>query len=92
MIPESVIHTTLDRHSQESKYLNFTIIGKKPKTYIIGIETKYCILLGTLKWHGPWRQYVFEAEPNCIFNVGCMTDVIKLTEVINKLQKVKQNA
>lgn len=89
LISESVIETTLNKHSHESKYLNFFILDKKPKTYVIGIKTKYSVPLGELKWHGPWRQYVFESEPNCIFNVGCMTDVIKLTDSINKLQKVK---
>ena len=90
LIPESIIDATLNKHSQESKYLNFCILDKKPKTYVIGIETKYSDVLGALKWYGPWRQYVFKSEPDCIFNVGCMNDIIKLTDTVNKLQKVKR--
>ena len=90
LIPESIIDTTLNKHSQESKYLNFCILDKKPKTYVIGIETKYSDALGALKWYGPWRQYVFTSKPDCIFNVGCMNDIIKLTDTVNKLQKVKR--
>ena len=89
MIPENVLNRTLYKHTNESKYLNFLILGKKPKTYIVGIETKDHTLLGRLKWYGSWRQYVFESEPQCIFNVGCMEDIIKMTDTINKLQKVK---
>ena len=91
MIPEPIIKAALNEHSKESKYLDFLILAEKPKTYIIGITTKYGDLLGRLKWYGPWRQYIFESNPECIFNAGCLTDVIKLTEVVNKLQKVKRD-
>lgn len=27
--------------------------------------------LGVLRWHGPWRQYVWDAEPGIIMSKGC---------------------
>ena len=90
MIPKPIISAILNNHNQESEYLYFYILDQKPKTYVIGIDTKYYDKLGVLKWYGPWRQYVFKSEPDCIFNVGCMNDIIKLTDTVNKLQKVKR--
>ena len=87
MIPDPVLNDVLATHGRESKYLNFSILDKMPKTHVIAIETKYCDLLGKLKWHGPWRQYVFKSEADCIFNSGCMTDITRLTDAINALQK-----
>ena len=54
----------------ESKYLRFSVIGLKPKTKVYGVFVKdktiiesgvtpQPILLGRIKYHGPWRQYCY---------------------------------
>lgn len=32
-------------------------------------------VLGTIKWYGAWRQYVFCPDPDTIFNRGCLEDI-----------------
>lgn len=44
-------------------------------------------LLGTIKWYGPWRQYVFAPEPECVFNVGCMATIQRNVQVMNDIRK-----
>jgi hypothetical protein len=42
--------------------------------------------LGTIKWYGAWRQYCFFPEADCVFNNGCLKDII---EFINDCMTVK---
>lgn len=37
-------------------------------------------LLGTVFWFGPWRKYVFEAEPRCVFEQDCLRDIAAAVE------------
>lgn len=36
--------------------------------------------LGIIKWHGPWRQYVFFAAPSTLYSRGCLRDIIDFIE------------
>ena len=59
------------------KYLEFSLIEKKPKTKVIGVWSKRSSdRLGIIKWYGPWRQYAFFPETGTIFNVECLNDII----------------
>jgi len=59
-----------------SKYLEFNVIGKKPKTKVIEVTSKlYGDRLGIIKWFGRWRQYAFFPETGTIFNVDCLNDI-----------------
>ena len=33
-------------------------------------------VLGTVTWYAPWRRWVFEGEPDCLFDHNCLRDVI----------------
>lgn len=44
-------------------------------------------LLGTIKWYGPWRQYVFAPEPSCVFNLGCLITITHNVRVMNDIKK-----
>jgi hypothetical protein len=61
----------------ESKYLVYErddLPGRK--TPIVSVLNKRRLFqLGTIKWHGGWRQYCFYPEPHTLFNVGCMNDI-----------------
>ena len=60
-----------------SKYLEFSIIGWKPKTKVIGVWSKKSgEILGEIKWFGRWRQYSFFPRPETIFNKDCLNDII----------------
>ena len=43
----------------ETKYMIFTLVERKPKTNVWAITSKSSgDLLATIKWYGPWHQYV----------------------------------
>jgi len=61
----------------ESKYLEFFRAGYTGKTEVYDVLSKHHgSILGHIKWYGPWRQYCFFPSPNCVFNVGCLNDII----------------
>lgn len=46
------------------------------KTAVVLVKSKRSAnLLGVIKWHGAWRQYVFWPEDECVFSEGCMEDI-----------------
>jgi len=59
-----------------SKYFEFNVIGKKPKTKIIEVKSKlHGDRLGIIKWFGKWRQYAFFPENETVFNTECLNDI-----------------
>jgi len=60
-----------------SKYLEFLLLEKKPKTKVVVVYSKKSgDRLGIIKWYGAWRQYAFFPETGTIFNVECLNDII----------------
>lgn len=60
----------------ESKYLEFNVIEKKPKTSVIAVYSKRSdIILGTIEWFGRWRQYAFFPQTGTAFNSECLDDI-----------------
>ena len=60
-----------------SKYLEFSLIEKKPKTKVIGVwSKKHSDRLGIIKWFGRWRQYAFFPETGTVFNTECLNDIV----------------
>ncbi|KKM98775.1 hypothetical protein LCGC14_1154540 [marine sediment metagenome] len=67
----------------ESKYIEFDKIGDTGKTEIWNILSKKSqFILGKISWYGHWRQYCFFPSPNCIFNVGCLSDISKMVDLL----------
>jgi hypothetical protein len=33
------------------------------------------VLLGVIRWHGPWRKYCYFPEPKTVYEWVCMTDI-----------------
>jgi len=59
-----------------SKYLDFKLLEKKPKTQIIEVISKlHGNRLGIIKWFGRWRQYAFFPEFGTVFNIECLNDI-----------------
>jgi len=52
----------------------------KPVYRIINNKSKNQI--GILSWYKPWKQYVFSSQPNCVFNISCLKDVLDFIENI----------
>lgn len=36
--------------------------------------------IGMLSFYRPWRQYVFSSRENCVFNNGCLHDILDFME------------
>lgn len=81
---------------QDTEYLHFEYFEPTPSriTHIVVVVSKSSLVrgsrdvLGNIVWHGPWRQYVFNPAPSCLFNKGCMKDII---EVIDKLMEARKD-
>lgn len=38
--------------------------------------------LGIISWYKPWKDYVFSTKEGCVFDKGCMADILKFMESI----------
>jgi len=38
------------------------------------------VQIGILSFYKPWKEYVFSSQPDCVFNNGCLKDVIDFIE------------
>ena len=36
--------------------------------------------IGILSFYKPWKEYVFSSQPECVFNNGCLKDVLDFIE------------
>jgi hypothetical protein len=71
----------------DSKYLKFDVVPRRKDaaTKVIEvINVRHETLLGTIKWWGAWRQYVFVPEPRCVFNPECLNVIAHRVEGLTK--------
>lgn len=62
----------------ESKYLTFEeqyITGHKLSIYTVK-NKQSDIVLGTIKFYGAWRKFVFEPSEAVIFDASCLNDIV----------------
>jgi hypothetical protein len=65
--------------------------GKKTDSYRIQNKEDGSHL-GWIKWYGPWRQYAFFPEQNCVFEKTCLKDITDfLVELMEERKKQKQS-
>ncbi len=61
---------------KEYEYIRFVKKMGKPKTSVWTCENiKSGYELGTIKWHGPWRQYCFFVTAPAVYSAGCHEDI-----------------
>ncbi len=76
-----------------SEYLVFEEVPNLRETRIVSVRSKSSgDLLGSIRYRGAWRQYVFHPEPQCIFNGGCLADIIAALKDMNDHQREKIRA
>jgi hypothetical protein len=75
----------------ENEYLIFKEESSKSGvTKVIGIYAKLSnILLGQIKWYGPWRRYAFFPDAGMVFDNNCLNAVI---DEIKRLMEERKNA
>jgi len=72
----------------ESKYLTFRKLKSLTKTERWEILAKSDeTVLATVRWYGPWRQYVMNPEPEMLFNIGCLRGICSFLDWLNKKQR-----
>ena len=62
----------------ESNYLIFEehiIAGHKLPIYTVK-NKQSSVMLGTIKFYGAWRKFVFEPSEAVIFDASCLNDII----------------
>lgn len=56
----------------ESVHLIIRVIEEKPETKVYEVLTKDEEFLGIIKWHGPWRKYIFFPDDKTMYDSNCM--------------------
>lgn len=72
------------------KYISFKQFpnpGKKTKTWGVYSTASFQDPVGVIKWHGPWRKYVFFPSEFCLFDSNCL-DLI--SEFLKKENGIKR--
>ena len=60
-----------------SEYITFVKVANTGKTLVFEVRSvSNRSVLGVVKWHGAWRQYVLFTEPHVIFNTDCLDSII----------------
>lgn len=59
-----------------SSYISFVLLKDSGRTKIYNVVSRSSdVCLGQIKWHGPWRQYVFFPAANTLWSQGCIQEV-----------------
>jgi len=62
-------------------YIYFSKLIQQGKTQRWAVRTRSRDdLLGTIKFYGAWRQYVFFPESQVIFSAGCLDQISKFIQ------------
>jgi len=63
--------------------------SKGGKTRIFNVFGSHHILIGHVKWYGPWRQYCFFPLDSTLYNKDCMRQLADFTELVTREHKDK---
>jgi hypothetical protein len=60
-------------------------VGKTHR-WLVNNEANGC-LLGYVRWHSPWRRYVFMPNAGTIFDAACLDELKTFCEIQTKAHK-----
>lgn len=68
-----------------SKYIDIVEAGSSPsgKTLIwnvVNVHPNNACTLGVIRWHGPWRKYVFEQPDGAYYDWECLRKIADFIE------------
>jgi hypothetical protein len=71
--------------SKRTRYLWFREVAKPGrKTRFVGVVSiSSGDVLGVIEWYGAWRQYIFEAAPDTVWNIDCLREVETVLSELN---------
>jgi hypothetical protein len=73
-----------------SKYIDIELAGTSPtgKTKIWHVTNNHpnhaADQLGIVRWHGPWRKYVFEQPDGAFYDWECLRKIADFIEVATR--------
>ncbi len=74
-------------------YLEFHRLRKKKGQKTERFMVKHVLgnpeIIGLIRWHGAWRQYVLDPERYTFWSKGCLETVAKFLDKLNKRQRQK---
>lgn len=70
------------KHIVICKVLLASKLKRKTNRYVIFNKRSHGIL-GEIYWNGPWRQYCFYPEPQCVWSTSCLDIVVEFIKKIN---------
>lgn len=83
--------SNFELYKKECKWVIFYEHSNKrgAKTKIVGIYNRENtdLLLGIIKWYGPFRRYSFFPEGNMVFEKQCMTDILGVMDELEEMRK-----
>lgn len=60
------------------------------KTKIFQVVTKDTnVVIGIIRWHGPWRKYAFFPYPDTVFEWFCLRDIAEFCQ--RETEKYKED-
>lgn len=73
----------------ENEYIRFQLYEEKEKTKVwCCYNKKACVIIGYVKWHPQWRQYVYQPNPS-IYSSGCLDYISEFVKEKNREHKSK---
>lgn len=63
--------------------------GQKTYTYCV-FALASSVFLGIVKWRPGWRKYVFEPQPDTVFDCGCLREMADFLDQQTTMQKRKR--
>lgn len=60
--------------ASDNLWIEFVELAPKPKTKVWMVRTtdELHLVIGTVKWYGPWRKYCFFPAPDSVFEQDCL--------------------
>lgn len=75
----------LDALTTEYKFIHFEKYDETPKTSKWrAVNNKSGAVLGLVHFYPAWQEYCFFTVPDCVFNSGCLTDIIDFLGQLNE--------
>ena len=75
-----------------TSYIRFEQVpnpGRRTGVYTV-ISRDYDNTLGIIKWHGPWRQYVFWPRPNTLWSIGCLEEINQFIAELMESRRIER--
>jgi hypothetical protein len=82
------------RRCQVSEYLNFIQIRRGQSAGSLKLvfdvqEKKAGFSLGVIRWHSPWKEYVFSVSQDSIWSAECLSELREFLLKLNRKILIK---